>query len=56
MLPKIVGYGGFQSYSELPYPKLKPGKEVLAPNDIWERSTFMHNNQSRKTSGLIITL
>ena len=27
MLPKVVKYGGFQSYSQKPYPHLKPGKE-----------------------------
>jgi len=27
MLPKVVGYGGFQSYSQMPYPHLKIGKE-----------------------------
>ncbi len=36
MFPKIVGYGGFQSYGDLPYSTMKPVKENLAPNDIWE--------------------
>jgi hypothetical protein len=29
MLNKIVGYAGFQSYSEVPYSALKPGKEKM---------------------------
>eukprot|EP01017_Pseudomicrothorax_dubius_P032737 TRINITY_DN4315_c0_g1_i4.p1 TRINITY_DN4315_c0_g1~~TRINITY_DN4315_c0_g1_i4.p1 ORF type:complete len:241 (-),score=55.06 TRINITY_DN4315_c0_g1_i4:250-972(-) len=35
MLPKVAHYAGFQSYSTLPYPSLKPGKESLDSNKIW---------------------
>ncbi|KRW98195.1 hypothetical protein PPERSA_03397 [Pseudocohnilembus persalinus] len=38
MLPKVVGYQGFQSYGELPYPSLKAGKSKLSPNDVWEKN------------------
>lgn len=39
MINKIVGYAGFQSYSELPYSALKPGKDKLPDDKIWENST-----------------
>lgn len=39
MIPKVVGYTGYQSYGELPYPSLKAGKNKLAPNDLWSRTT-----------------
>lgn len=38
MINKIVGYSGFQSYAELPYSTLKPGKEKLPDDKIWENS------------------
>jgi len=38
MLPKIAHYGGFQSYSELPYPSLKAGKKELQSNTIYQQT------------------
>jgi len=32
MINKIVGYGGFKSYSELEYPTLKQGKDLQLKN------------------------
>jgi hypothetical protein len=36
MINKVVGYGGFKSYSENPYPTLKQGKELQLTNTIWQ--------------------
>jgi len=38
MLPKVVGYGGFQSYSQMPYPHLKPGKEQKNEHTKYSKS------------------
>ncbi len=38
MLPKIVGYQGFQSYGDLKYSDLKTGKESLDTNTLFEKS------------------
>ena len=38
MKTHIAGYKGFQTYGQLPYSSLKTGKEVLAPNNLWENS------------------
>lgn len=35
MINKIVGYGGFKSYSEQPYPTKKQGKELQETNQVW---------------------
>ena len=31
MFPKIVGYGGFQSYGDLAYPTMKPTNKPITP-------------------------
>ena len=41
MLPKIVHYDGFQSYGDLAYPSLKPGKKTLESNTIFEESKLI---------------
>lgn len=38
MINKIVGYAGFQSYSELPYSTVKPGKDKQPQDKIWDSS------------------
>lgn len=38
MIAKVVGYQGFQSYGDLPYANLKPGKKTLDSNEVWEKS------------------
>lgn len=38
MVSKVVHYGGFQSYSDLPYPSLKPGKKELESNTIYQET------------------
>jgi len=38
MLPKIAHYGGFQSYGDLAYPSLKPGKKQLESNTIYQET------------------
>lgn len=35
MINKVVGYGGYKSYSECPYPTTKQGKELQATNEVW---------------------
>lgn len=35
MINKIVGYGGFKSYNEQPYPTKKQGKELEESNQVW---------------------
>lgn len=35
MITKAIGYAGFQSYGDLPFSTLKPGKEQQADNKIW---------------------
>jgi hypothetical protein len=35
MINKVVGYGGFKSYAEQPYPTKKQGKELQEANQIW---------------------
>jgi len=36
MLPKVAHYAGFQSYGDLPYPSLKPGRKVLESNTVFQ--------------------
>lgn len=36
MLPKVAHYAGFQSYGDLSYPDLKPGKKELESNTIFQ--------------------
>jgi hypothetical protein len=36
MLPKIAHYAGFQSYGDLPYPHLKPGRKALDSNTVYQ--------------------
>ena len=36
MIPKVTHYAGFQSYSSLPYPTLKPGKKTLDSNEVYQ--------------------
>lgn len=43
MLPKIVGYSGFQSYGDLAYADLKTGKKTLDTNTLFEKSTSNAN-------------
>ena len=43
--PKVVGYGGFQSYGVLPYPSNKMGK-FAKQDEIYEKSI---SNQKNKT-------
>ena len=38
MLPKVAHYAGFQSYSQTPYPHLKPGKEDKQEHLKYKRS------------------
>jgi len=38
MLPKIAHYGGFQSYGDLPYASLKPGKKQLESNTVYQET------------------
>ena len=38
MLPKIAHYSGFQSYGELPYPSIKPGKLNNDTKEMFEES------------------
>ena len=35
MINKVVGYGGFKSYNECPYPTNKQGKELQNTNQVW---------------------
>lgn len=35
MINKIVGYGGFKSYADQPYPTLKQGKDLQLNNQVW---------------------
>lgn len=43
MKTHIAGYKGFQTYGQLPYSTLKSGKDVLAPNNLWENSKNFSN-------------
>ena len=36
MLNKAVGYSGFRTYGELPYPSRKQGKDLELNNQVWE--------------------
>jgi len=38
MLPKVAHYAGFQSYGDLAYPDLKPGKKQLESNTIFQET------------------
>jgi len=38
MLPKVAHYAGFQSYSDLPYPSLKPGRKQLESNTMYQET------------------
>jgi hypothetical protein len=38
MISRAVGYSGFQSYGDLPFSNLKPGKEHQKDDKIWESS------------------
>lgn len=56
MLAKVAHYGGFQSYSDLPYPSLKCGKKTLDSNTVYQETTrkqdelnFYDNAQRYKT-------
>ena len=40
MIPKVVGYAGFQSYSQVPYSSLKPGQTTLDTNEKWKKSNY----------------
>jgi len=40
MITKVAHYSGFQSYGDLPYPSLKPGKKTLESNTIFQESKF----------------
>lgn len=35
MINKVVGYGGYKSYSECPYPTKKQGKQLESNNQVW---------------------
>lgn len=35
MINKVVGYGGYKSYSDCPYPTVKQGKTLQANNEVW---------------------
>lgn len=35
MINKVIGYGGFNSYSQCPYPTIKQGKDLQDNNEIW---------------------
>jgi hypothetical protein len=35
MINKAVGYSGFRTYGELPYPTIKQGKELQLTNKVW---------------------
>lgn len=48
MINKAVGYGGFKSYGECPYPANKMGKELQESNQIWSST----RRQIDKTSPL----
>jgi len=37
-LPKVAHYAGFQSYGDLPYSSLKPGKKVLESNTVFQET------------------
>ena len=41
--PKVVGYGGFQSYGVKPYPSKKMGKHDH-DGEIFEQSIFLISN------------
>ncbi|KAL4437874.1 hypothetical protein ABPG74_001045 [Tetrahymena malaccensis] len=56
MISKVSGYQGFSSYGDKPYPSLKPGRQVLSPNDVWEQTqrtrddaSMYENHQHYKT-------
>ncbi len=36
MINKAVGYSGFRTYGELPYPTRKQGKQLELANKVWE--------------------
>jgi len=38
MLPKVAHYAGFQSYGDLPYPYLKPGRKALDSNTVYQET------------------
>jgi len=38
MLSKVAHYAGFQSYGDLPYPSLKPGKKELESNTVFQET------------------
>jgi len=44
MLPKVAHYAGFQSYGDLPYPSLKPGRKELQTNTVYQE-TVRENDQ-----------
>ena len=35
MINKVVGYGGFRSYQENPYPTKKQGKQLEETDQVW---------------------
>jgi len=44
MLPKVAHYAGFQSYGDLPYASLKPGRKELQTNTVYQE-TVRDNDQ-----------
>jgi len=56
MLPKVAHYAGFQSYGDLAYPTLKPGRKELQTNTVWQEtvrngdSLNFYNNNNRYTT------
>jgi len=38
MLPKVAHYAGFQSYADLPYASLKPGRKELQTNTVYQET------------------
>jgi len=56
MLPKVAHYSGFQSYADLPYASLKPGRKELQTNTVWQDtirqgdSLDFYNNNNRYTT------
>jgi len=56
MLPKVAHYGGFQSYSDLPYSSLKPGLKKLESDTVFQATVKkddelkLYNNTNRWTT------
>ncbi len=46
MQNKIVGYGGFKTYGDLPYPTMRQGKQLELSNKVWESTVRQVDHKS----------